>query len=192
MLRTLGRSATSVACWALFCLSWPSLSVARSPEEPTNDPAIARASLAPNNQPVPGRSGRSGSAQQKGETRSGWWLGPVGIAAALAVVGGLSLASKRFGWNLGMVREVGPLRVVGQTRLSPKQSVYLLRVGDRVLIVGTGPGGPPSPLGEVTDPSELARLIPPRSNPSGTVAVTGVSRPNRSNTGFDRRIGDDE
>jgi len=191
MLRTSGRSAISVACWALPWLFWPSPSFAHSLEEPTDDPAVVRASLSPDHQPVPGRSGRAG-LPRKGESRSGWWLGPVGIAAALAIVGGLSLASKRFGWNLGMVREVGPIRVVGQTRLSSKQSVYLLRVGDRVLIVGTGPGGPPSALGEVTDPRELARLIPSRSNPSGSVAVSGISRPNRSNTGFDQRIGDNE
>ncbi len=110
-----------------------------------------------------------------------WWLGTAGIAAALAVFGGASLASKRFLPG----RDSGPLRVVGRTALSPKQSVYLLRVGDRVLILGAGPQGPPSTLGEVTDPAELARLAP-RRGPRAPV------EPARPSPAFDHRIGDDE
>jgi flagellar protein FliO/FliZ len=41
------------------------------------------------------------------------------------------------------------LRVLGRTALTPKHSVYLLKAGDRVLIVGTGPQGAPSLLGEM-------------------------------------------
>ena len=62
-------------------------------------------------------------------------MGTAGIALALAAFGGMSLAAKRFLPQ----SESGPLRVVGRTSLSPKHSVYLLKAGDRVLIVGTGP-----------------------------------------------------
>ena len=115
----------------------------------------------------------------------GWWLGTAAIAAALAVFGGASVASKRFLPS----RDSGPIRVVARSALSTKHSVYLVRVGDRVLILGAGPQGAPSTLGEVTDPAELARLAPrrvPRPNLEPTAA------PARPSTGFDRRIGDDE
>src|SRR5918998_1281454 len=80
---------------------------------------------------------------------------------ALALFGGISLASRRYLPQ----REGGPLRVVGRTSLSPRQTVYLLRVGDRVLLVGAGPQGPPSLLGELTDPAELRRFAPRQGVP---------------------------
>ncbi len=165
---------------------------ARSAEEPTRDPAVNPASVAPRSTPIDRTPRRELDPSRRGEAGSGWWIGPVGIAGALALVGGASLASKRFGLNLGLGKDGGLIGVVGQTRLSPKHSVYLVRVADRVLILGTGPGGSPAPLGEVTDPLELARLIPQRS-PRGIgspppVKLAGMARP----IGFDQRIGDDE
>ncbi len=180
MFRTPRRFAASVAwSWALTIPFWHSPPAARSADGPT-DPAVIRASLDAKEQRVPARGERRGPTI-KGQSGAGWWFVPVGITAALAVFGGISLASKRFGLNLGLPGDSGPLRVVGQARLSPKQSVYLVRVGDRVLILGTGPQGAPTPLGEVTDPAELARLIPGRT-----------IRANLPTTTFDRRIGGDE
>jgi flagellar biogenesis protein FliO len=91
-----------------------------------------------------------------------------GIALALAVFGGVSLASRRFLPGRG----TGPLQVVGRTSLSPKHTVYLLRAGDRVLIVGTGSQGAPSLLGEWTGPmdrwlsSQQANVSAPGFEPS--------------------------
>ena len=58
------------------------------------------------------------------------------------------------------------LRVVGRTSLSPRHTVHLLSIGQRVLIVGTGPQGAPSLLGELTDPDDLERLVPRRARGS--------------------------
>jgi flagellar protein FliO/FliZ len=122
--------------------------------------------------------------QVPSDSGGGWWLGSAGIAVALAVFGGVSVASKRFLPS----KDTGPFQVVGRSALSPKHSVYLLRVGDRVLILGAGPQGPPSTLGEVTDPAELARLAPRRAlRPANEPAAS-----TRPMAGFDRRIGDDE
>jgi flagellar biogenesis protein FliO len=115
----------------------------------------------------------------------GWWLGTAGIAAALAVFGGVSLASKRFAPS----PDSASIRLIGRSSLSTKHSACLLRVGDRVLIVGIGPQGPPSTLGEITDPVELARLAP-RRDPRPTPGAK--AEPPRASAGFDRRIGDDE
>jgi len=47
--------------------------------------------------------------------------------------------------------------VVSRTSLSPKHSVYVLRIGRRVLLVGTGPQGAPS---LITELDELAEIEP--------------------------------
>jgi hypothetical protein len=109
----------------------------------------------------------------------GWWLGSAGIALALALFGGLSVASRRFLPRGGMGTA---LVVVGWAGLSPRHTVYLLRVGDRVLIVGAGAQGPPALLGEVDDPDELGRLL--ARSPSRRDPDPGAR-------GLDLRIGDE-
>lgn len=101
-----------------------------------------------------------------------WWLGTAGVALALAVCGWASVGARKY-----LPKAVGAgsttVRVVGRTSLSPKHSVYLLEVGGRVLIVGAGPQGSPSLLGELTEPADLD-LDRPASTPR-----------------FDRRLGDE-
>jgi flagellar biogenesis protein FliO len=186
MTRTLRLAP--LALWFLFAPS-------ATPAEEVAKPARAV---------LPGRD-RGGSSSSANDSGGGWWMGPAGIAAALAAFGGVSLASRRF----LPTADSGPIRVVGRTSLSGKHSACLLRVGDRVLIVGLGPQGPPSTLGEITDPAELVRLAPgrfvrpapvedsPEAKPSRPpmvarpvrLAASGSARPS---AGFDRRIGDDE
>ncbi len=114
---------------------------------------------APAPRPFPAREGTKAQPPSTTEGGSGWWIGTAGIALALAAIGWLSFASKRYlpKTAAGSVS----LRVVGRTSLSPKQSVYLLQVGERVLIVGAGGQGAPSLLGELQDADTLARLVPP-------------------------------
>jgi flagellar protein FliO/FliZ len=140
--------------------------------------ALARVPLLPRNR----------ASSSSSDSGVGWWLGPAGVAAALAVFGGVSLASKRF----LPTGDSGSIRVIGRSALSPKHSACLLRVGDRVLIVGFGPQGAPATLGEVTDPAELARLAPRRPSPGPSTSSAPKAAPARPSTGFDRRIGDDE
>lgn len=121
------------------------------------------------------------------ESSSTWWLGTGGIALALAAVGGLSVASKRF---LPPRSGANALRVLGRTSLSPKHSVYLLEVGQRILIIGTGAQGAPSLLGELTDPAECEAFLgtPRRVDSNVSVSIRPSAAPGR----FDRRVGDDE
>jgi hypothetical protein len=114
---------------------------------------------------------RGASARRAGEEAEGtrgWWLGTAGIALALAACGGISVAARRYGPQAA----AGPLRVIGRTSLSPRHTVYLLKAGGRVLIVGTGPQGAPSLLGELDDPDE-----------------PGPSPPRDQARGFDRLVG---
>ena len=74
--------------------------------------------------------------------------GELGVALTLVVViaGGAILAVGRLRANVGAA---GGLRVVGRAHLTGRHAVYLLRAGDRTLIVGVGAQGPPSLLGEL-------------------------------------------
>lgn len=134
--------------------------------------------------PLPAREGATRSTGTGARSTGGWWLGSVGIAVALAIFGGVSIASRRYLPQQG----AGSLRVVGRTSLSPKHTVYLLKAGDRVLIVGAGPQGAPSLLGELTEPVETERHSPAKPKPTAAPSTPAVSLAAR----FDRHVGDDE
>ena len=53
------------------------------------------------------------------------------------------------------------MQVVGRVSLSPKHTVYMLRVGRRVLLVGAGSQGSPSLISELDDLGEI-EPEPPR------------------------------
>jgi flagellar protein FliO/FliZ len=91
----------------------------------------------------------SRTAPAEGLDRS-WW-GLAGITAALAVSGGIYAACRRF----LPPGAAGAVQVVGRMSLSPKHSVYVLRVGRRVLLVGTGPQGAPSLITELDELPEV-------------------------------------
>jgi hypothetical protein len=75
-----------------------------------------------------------------------WW-GMAGITLALAVSGGIYAACRRLVPRNGS----GDVQVVSRVSLSPKHSVYTLRVGRRVLLVGAGPQGAPSLIAELDE-----------------------------------------
>ncbi len=121
---------------------------------------FARAgSLEPNTTRRPVARDASVTPSRHSESSGGWWIGTAGIALALAVCGWASVASRKF-----LPKGAGNapnLRVVGRTSLSPKHTVYLLDVGGRVLLIGTGPQGAPSLLGELDgDETSGAPAVP--------------------------------
>jgi flagellar biogenesis protein FliO len=75
------------------------------------------------------------------------WLFMAGMTLALAICGGVRILARRFAPRVGD----GAISVIGRVSLSPKHSVYLLRVGPRVLLIGAGPQGAPALLGELDD-----------------------------------------
>jgi flagellar biogenesis protein FliO len=92
------------------------------------------------------------AAVRGGKASGGWWFSTVGIVTVLAVLGGGSLVAKR--WKLAPGRETAALEVVGRTFLTPRHAVYLVRAGSRTLLIGTGPQGAPSLLGELACQAE--------------------------------------
>ncbi len=99
--------------------------------------------------PRPSRSSfsRRSSKVTWSEGSDGWYLGMGGIALVLAIGGGIAAAARRYVPRTG----AGALQVVSRVSLSPKHTVYLLRAGGRVLLVGTGPQGAPALISELDE-----------------------------------------
>lgn len=75
-----------------------------------------------------------------------WWFGTVGTTLALIAAGGLSWLAK--GRNTASGLEASGLRVIARTALSSKHTLHTVRAGERILIIGTGVGGPPALLAD--------------------------------------------
>jgi flagellar biogenesis protein FliO len=123
-----------IACtgWGI-ALAFVGLSRADDPVPPTRHPIS--------------RTDSASQTKTKSSSTLGFWLSTGGIAAALAIFGAISLTAKK----VRPASDSPSLRVVGRTSLSPRQSVYLVRVGERTLILGAGSQGPPTLLGEFTE-----------------------------------------
>jgi flagellar biogenesis protein FliO len=83
---------------------------------------------------------------------------PGSILSALALVTLAIFAAARL-WKLhgpklpgGMPREAA--EVLGRCRIESRQSLYLVRLGSRILVLGSG-GGELTTLSEITDPAEV-------------------------------------
>ena len=104
----------------------------------------------------PGSTANSLESAAHGTGSSGWWLGTTGITLILAICGSVCIAARKFLPQ----PSTGSLRVVGRVSLSSRHSIYLVRAGERVLLIGTGSQGAPSLLGEMTEEAATARATP--------------------------------
>jgi hypothetical protein len=95
---------------------------------------------------------RNASSAGRAYGSDAWYLALASVAVVLAAAGGLAVAARRFNPRPG----AGALHVVSRVSLSPKHTVYLLRAGGRVLLVGTGPQGAPALISELDDISAIA------------------------------------
>jgi hypothetical protein len=88
----------------------------------------------------------------------GWWT--AGLAVTLCITGG----------GIALIRQLVPrrvcgfVRVVGRVSLSPRHALYVLRVGEQVLLIGTGPQGAPALISELDIPSETVLNHPEGAN----------------------------
>jgi hypothetical protein len=90
-----------------------------------------------------------------------WYLGMAVIAVLLALGGGIAALARRFAPGNG----AGALQVISRVGLSPKHTIYLLRAGGRVLLVGTGPQGAPSLISELDEVPQVEPAIGPGDAP---------------------------
>ncbi len=81
------------------------------------------------------------------------------IAVGILALGAIGMAG-RSARVRGRSRAGGSLAVVDRVSISPKHAVFLVRAGDRTLIIGTGPQGPPALFGELESTAGDAEAEP--------------------------------
>jgi len=82
----------------------------------------------------------------------------VGMVVVLLVIWGLSVLMKRFVVVKGLTGSSESLKVLYTQSLSPGRTLYLVRLADRILLIGAGEGGLRT-LAEITDPSEVSAVL---------------------------------
>ena len=95
-------------------------------------------------------------------SQRGMWTSLLRTLMALGVVAGMIFALrfllKRFGGGWHGRRRSAPMSVLARTGVSARQQLLLVRLGRRLVLVGSGPEGM-APLAEVNDPAEVAELV---------------------------------
>ena len=107
--------------------------------------------------------------------RTGFWLGLV-VAMLCGLV---ALARKFLPKSMGMFRSPA-MELLGRSYLDPKRCVYLLKIGGRMLVVGSAENGL-SCLGEIAEREEVEYLA--------ALARNGAGRPKEGRGGFAASMG---
>ena len=102
----------------------------------------------------------SGAAAPAGPSLTGTFLRMIGWAAGVVAVGGaLLLVIKKFTPAGRMLTGNGMIHVLGRTSLSPRHTVFVVRIArHRVLVVGLS-GDRMVTLSEISDASEILDLV---------------------------------
>jgi flagellar biogenesis protein FliO len=127
------------------------------PAGPTGAPATVAPSSAYENQPIK-RSRPAASPDAKPASTFDWQR----LVMAMGIVIGLILVLKYVAGRMfpGMAASKGTrvVRVLTRSPIAPKQSVMLLQVGRRVIVVGDS-AGQLAPLAQIDDADEVASLL---------------------------------
>lgn len=100
----------------------------------------------------------TGTVMRTAQTDTPWYRNPfTSLLVVLGVIGAVAAMVRRW---VPAARTVNSdqLQVIGRTAISSKQSVVLLHVGERVVLLGVTPEAV-NTLSEITDESEVARLL---------------------------------
>ncbi|MDR3620939.1 MAG: flagellar biosynthetic protein FliO [Paludisphaera borealis] len=117
----------------------------------------------------------------------GWWTGTAAMVVILGAAGVLCIAVRRQAEGA----TGGRLKVLGRVSLPPKHAVFLVKAGGRTLLIGTGPQGAPSLLGELDDDDDEASAL--ASSPVVARSDSGMrsARPVHAAPRIDVRLGDE-
>jgi flagellar biogenesis protein FliO len=91
---------------------------------------------------------------------TGWWRTIGALALVVVLIFGVRVAIRRLGPSGAAARGADVARVVWRKNLTPRHQLFLLRLGGRVLLVGTGPTGM-DVLMQTSDEQEMRELLGP-------------------------------
>jgi flagellar biogenesis protein FliO len=153
-----------------FSLAWAGRSMA-APAAPLAGPvdgsAVANARIVappPNRSAVDSEAIRHPADGPAGKSPApasqGLELSRVGFALAIviALILGLRWGGKKLFGSAVVGHSTRAVQVLARSPISARQSILLVRVGRRVIVVGDN-GAQMNPLSEITDPDEIASLV---------------------------------
>jgi flagellar biogenesis protein FliO len=103
-------------------------------------------------------SGSGGAGVDKMPWLDGWPRVGLALAAVVVMIFAAGYLLKRGSRGGQFSRGKGVFEVIGRGQVSMKHQVYLVRLGRRLLVLGSGGTGL-SALAEITDPQEVLELI---------------------------------
>jgi len=98
-----------------------------------------------------------------------WWLGSTGIALVLAICGAICVAARKYRPR----DSAGLVHVVSRVSLTPRHSIFVVRAGQRSLLIGTGAQGAPTLLGELTEADQAVNWADPAGGLSPRSRIRG-------------------
>lgn len=81
-----------------------------------------------------------------------------GLVIVIVVIWALSLALKKFVTVRGLASTSESLKILHTVSLSPSRMLYLVRLGERILLIGGGEGGLRT-LAEISDMEEVSQIM---------------------------------
>jgi flagellar protein FliO/FliZ len=133
--------------------------------------------------------GRDKAGQDAGS--SGWMAGMKSVfwlGVVVVLIAGLAFVVRRYLPGTTRTFKSPAMQVLGRTLLDSKKALYLVKVGDRVLVLGTSQEGLRT-LSEISDPREVqdlmqmaqsgtklpfAALLAPKTAPGGAAPAAGA------------------
>lgn len=82
----------------------------------------------------------------------------IGLLVVIGVIWGLSVLLKKFVTVRGITGASDSIKVLYTLSLAPTRTLYLIRLGDRILLVGASEGGLRT-LAEIDDPLEVSTIL---------------------------------
>lgn len=125
----------------------PSRSAATFPDRPVTP--LKRTSA------LPSESDNASTKNPTGGPSAGTFLAGL-VVVLLLVLGVAKLLLKRSPYSIGSL-PTDAVDVLGRRAVDPRNSVYMVKVGSRLILMGASPSGLSS-LAEITDPIEIASL----------------------------------
>ncbi|HEX9744011.1 MAG TPA: flagellar biosynthetic protein FliO [bacterium] len=80
------------------------------------------------------------------------------LAVVIGIIYGLSVLMKRFVVARGLSSTSENLKILYSLSVTPTRTLYVVRFGERILLIGSGEGGMRT-LSEITDPVEVSGLL---------------------------------
>ena len=97
-------------------------------------------------------------APQVGPTMTDYFRIFIGLAVVIFVIWGLSVLLKRFVQVRGLASSTESMKVLYTMSLTPTRTLYMIRLGERIILIGAGDGGMRT-LAEISEPEEVSMIL---------------------------------